>query len=303
MKLLFNDAYYKYLDYIKYRQKLQSIKVLKERFSNCILPYWKDYDIYSITDNDYINWQNFIEDRNYSNNYKCGLHYLMSGFFEYCVNYLSLSFNYSKRVGCFKLKNVKVKHDYYTCSEFKKFIKGFDNNVYKLFFITMFITGLRPGETMALKFSDLSKYQLSIDKSISEHSFDGTRIIDTPKSFSSIRTVKITKKLYNSLIKLKSSYGSLDKDLYIFGGIKPLSPTTINRYKINACNKVGIRSIKLHEFRHSHASLLYDINTPIQFIKNRLGHSNITTTMDVYVHLNNKKEKRVLHKLNFLKIF
>ena len=60
--------------------------------------------------------------------------------------------------------------------------------------------------------------------------------------------------------------------------------------------------IKLHEFRHSHASLLYSNNIDIQSIKERLGHSSIKTTSNIYVHLTEKHKKRVLRKLNFMRI-
>lgn len=307
MKLKFKDAYIQYLDYIEYKQKIQSKETLKERFKNRILPYWENYDIYSITEFDYLKWQNEIEESNYSNNYKNGLHYLMSGFFEYCIKFHSLSLNVAKKVGPFKNINKKVKHDYYTLGEFKKFIKYVDNDIYKQFFNLMFFTGTRPGEAMALRFSDLSFRRLSINKSISEHSFNGKRVIDTPKTLSSCRDIKIDKKLYKSLLKLHDLYVNENDDngfdYFIFGGIKPLAPTTINRYKKNACIKAHLRKIKLHEFRHSHATLLYDYNVDIQSIKERLGHSDINVTMSTYVHQTNKHEKRVTRTLSLLRLF
>lgn len=170
----------------------------------------------------------------------------------------------------------------------------------------MFFVGTRPGEAMALRFSDLGNYCVSINKTISEHSFNGSRIIDDPKSLSSYRTLSIDKKLYNNLLKLKKyyieKYGIEDYDYYIFGGLKPLAPTTINRYKKNACFKANIRPIKLHEFRHSHATLLHSCNIPLQSIKERLGHSDIRVTMDVYVHLTDKNKKRITRILNLLRL-
>ena len=307
MELKFENAYIQYLDYIEYRQKNQSKKTLKERFNNRILPYFKDYDIYTISELDYLGWQHEIEEYNFSNNYKLGLHYLISGFFEYCVSFLGMKENIAKKVGPFKLNNQKVNHDFYTYSEFKKFIKFVDNEIYKQFFNLMFFTGTRPGEAMALRFSDLSYKKIQINHSISEHSFNGKRVIDTPKTRDSLRSVSIDKKLYNDLLQLKDyyiqKYKNTHYDYFIFGGIKPLAPTTINTYKKNACKLANIRAIKLHEFRHSHASLLYDKKIPMQAIKERLGHSNINTTMGVYVHLTKRQEKRVTRTLGFLRLF
>lgn len=307
MSLSFEDAYNQYLIYIENRRKEQSKKTLKERFKNRILPFWKDYNIYEITDFDYIQWQNEIEKMNFCDNYKQGLHYLMTSFFEYCIIFHSVKYNIPKRVGRFKTKNERKVHNFYTYKEFRRFIKKVDENIYKQFFNLMFFCGTRPGEAMALKFSDLNKYYIDINKEISEHCINGKRIIDTPKSLSSCRIINIDKKLYKDLKELEKyyqkKYNDYDYDYFIFGGKKPLAPTSINRRKIKACNKANLKPIKLHEFRHSHASLLYSNKIDIQSIKERLGHSDINTTMGVYVHLIDKQEKKVIKTLNSLRLF
>lgn len=303
MYLNFNNAYEQYLVYIENRLKKQSKRDLKEKFENKILPYFKDYNIYEITELDYMKWQNEIEEFNYSNNYKENLHYLMSGFFNYCITYHGLQKNIAKIVGNFKMKNVKIKRDYYTLKEYKQFIKNVDNILYKTFFDFMYFTGTRPGETMALKFSDLTTDRIiSINKTISEHTINGVREIDTPKSFDSVREIKLDKKLYNDLLKLKRLYNTDSNDYYIFGGDKPLAPTTINRYKKKACEKARIRPIELRAFRRSHASLLNHFNVPVQMIKERLGHSNINITMKYYVQTYEEKEKRVIKTLNLIRL-
>ena len=303
MNLKFEEAYNQYLIYIENRQKIQSIKDLKEKFQNKILPYFKDYNIHEIKEIDYMRWQNIIEKQNYSNNYKENLHYIFSGFINYCMLYHNLKSNFVKKVGMFKLKNEKSKFDFYTLKEFKKFIKQVDNNVYKQFFNLMYFTGTRPGEAMALKFSDLSKYQISINKSISEHSINGKRTIDTPKNISSVREITIDKKLYKDLINLKNIYENTKEDYFIFGGSKPIAPTSINRVKKKASEKANLRQITIHQFRHSHATLLYKHNIPLKAIKDRLGHSNINTTTSIYVHLDNKQKKKVQRKLSLIRLF
>lgn len=306
MNLNFLEAYNQYLVYIENRLKIQSKEDLKVKFENKIIPFFKDYNIYDIKELDFINWKNEIEKNNYSNNYKEHLFYCISGFLNYCVMYHNLEYNVAKKVGNFKMKNEKVKHDFYTLKEFKKFIKYVDNNIYKQFFIFMFFTGTRPGEAMALKFSDLNNRIISINKTISEHSINGKRIIDTPKNMSSVREIFIDKKLNKELLKLKKiyekEYDIKNHDYFIFGGLKPLAPTSINRHKKKACEKANLRQITIHQFRHSHASLLYSKKIDIQSIKERLGHSSINTTMSVYVHLDNKQKKKVQRTLSFSRL-
>ena len=126
------------------------------------------------------------------------------------------------------------------------------------------------------------------------------------KSFSSNRTIKIDFKLKKDLNKLKKYYELKYQmetfDYFIFGEINSLAPTTINRYKKIACEKANLRAITLHQFRHSHASLLYNNGIDIHNISERLGHSNVSTTLNVYAHCNKDKEKRALETLNSLRI-
>lgn len=224
-----------------------------------------------------------------------------------CVSYYELKSNVAKEVGLFKKKNELKKYDFYTIKEFKKFIKCIDNEIYKQFFNLMFFTGTRPGEAMALKFSYITSKYISINKTIDEHHFNGIRHISSPKTFTSIRNIAIDKWLYKELIKLKKLYDKKyhieNADYFVFGGIKPLAPTGINRHKENACIRAKIRSIKLHEFRHSHATLLVNKKIMINEVSRRLGHSDISVTLNTYVHSDLKQEKRVIRTLKFLRLY
>jgi len=300
----FEEVYIEYLKYIEYRQKNQSQRTLKERFEKKILPFFKDYNIYDIKESDYLKWQNDIEFYNYSNNYKSNLHYLMTKYFDFLIKYYDVQKNVPRNVGNFKLKNEAKKYKIYSYKEFRRFIKYVDNNIYKQFFNFMFFTGTRPGEAMALTFNDLDNRIISINKTIDEH---GNREVNTPKTKTSNRIIAIDRKLYNDLIKLKNyyikNYDNFSNDFYIFGGIKPLAPTTINRHKIKACEKANLEPIKLHEFRHSHATMLVERRLMIKEVSRRLGHSDTSITLNTYTHVEKRHEKKVIKTLNFIRLF
>ena len=299
----FDDAYYKYLDYVSLKQKNQSLRSLKERFNSIIIPYFKDFDVFNIKQSDYLAFISFLDNKGYSYNYKRNIHYLMCSFYNYLITFLGVSINIPKLVGGFKKEFNNSSSDFYTLPEFKKFIKFVDDYIYQTFFTFMFYTGCRPGETMALKFSDLDNKYININKTIDEH---GNREVSSPKTFKSNRIIEIDRKLNKSLLKLKKYYIDLynitDFDYYIFGGIKPLSPTTINRKKVKACKLANVKVIRLHDFRHSHATLLVNKKIMINEVSRRLGHSNVSTTLNTYVHTNKEQEKRVIKTLNFLRL-
>lgn len=169
-----------------------------------------------------------------------------------------------------------------------KFRKGLSNDVYRVFFDLLFFYGLRSGEAMALKFSDLENDKLIIHSSIHRR---GAREIENVKSNKSNRVIKLNFSMMLKMANLRYMYINdfgFCEDYFIFGGKKPLSPTSIKRYKHNACLKTGIKEITTHEFRHSCASRLIQKGKDIKEVSELLGHSSISITYDVYVH--NKRE-------------
>lgn len=297
----FISIYDGYMAYRSKRLKKQSFETFTYNFNANILSFFKDMSLNNITSKDIVNWQNFILDKNFSNSHNKNLYGMLKNFFNYCSIYYGFDINIFLSVEPFRNKVEYHNKDYYTVEEFNLFISHVEHYVYNQFFKFMFFVGTRPGEAMALKFSDFHDTYISITKTIDEH---GDRSIGTPKTSSSIRDILLDKQLSQDLKELKKYYVKLyndtNYDYYIFGGKKPLAPTTINRYKEKACKKAGIRSITLHQFRHSHASLLFNQGIEIHDISKRLGHSRPSTTLNIYTH-SSGQEKRVIETLNSLR--
>jgi integrase len=95
------------------------------------------------------------------------------------------------------------------------------------------------------------------------------------------------------LIQLANSNAIYERITRKISGKTPLSPTSIRRYKTNACVNRNIFEIKTHEFRHSDATRKIKMHVPINKVSKNLGHSSIVITLDIYVH-NEKKEKQML---------
>lgn len=295
----FVEIYINFKTYVRNRHKKQGFYNIIHDFECRILPYFKSFDIYEISKSDLIKWQDTILTFNFTNSYNKRLYYVFNLYLDYCCKYFNLQSNLLREIGPFPKKIENKKTDYYTLKEFELFIKNIDNNIYKQYFNLMFFTGTRPGEAMALKFSDLEGNYLTINKSIQRK---GNRELDTPKNEYSIRKILISNILKKELLKLKKfyikSYGDISYDYFIFGGINPLAPTSIDRIKKNACEKANLKCITQHQFRHSYATNLINKGIPINTVSKLLGHSNIEVTAKVYIHNNLEHEKRVLRILS-----
>lgn len=280
----FEKVYNEYLKYASNRHKKQGFDTIAKNFNLHILPYFRDKKITDITKLDIINWQNKILESNFSNNFNRNLYYEFSAFYRYCIYCDYVSENVVLQVPKFKNKIDNKKHNVYNLNEFLRFRRNLDNYVIKQYFNFMYFYGTRPSEAMALRFSDLENNLVHINHSIHRK---GNRELDTPKNQSSIRTIKINFltifrfKILKRMYLKKYGYGI---DHFVFGGIKPLSPTTIDRYKVKACNKAKLKPITQHEFRHSYATRMIHKKTPIDIVSRSMGHSTISMTVDVYLH-------------------
>lgn len=298
----FDEAYEEWKIYAQKRHKKQGFETLTQNFKKHVLPYFAFTDINDLKIKDVLLWQDKILEQDYSNNYNKNLYVCFNDFFKFCILNEYVSTNYLESVGPFTKKLELKEHDVYTLFDYLNFRKGLKGNiVYRYFFDFLFYYGPRSGEAMALKFSNLKLFRLNIGATIHRR---GEREICTPKTKNSYRILKIHLIMRFKLFILQcyyiKKYGDNDFDYFIFGGKKPLSPTSIRRNKHNACVNRNIREITIHEFRHSCATRKIRLGIPVRKVSRDLGHSSIAITLDIYVH--EKKEKtNLLEKCNFFK--
>ena len=281
----FEEAYNEWKIYVARRHKKQSLDTISHDFNKHILPYFKNKNIEELTKLDIIDWQNKILDKNFSNNFNSKLYSVFNSFFQYCVCCSYLEKNFVSEVGNFSKKIEYKHHTTYTLKQFRKFRFYLDNFVITQFFNFMYFYGTRPSEAMALRFSDLKYNYIYIRHSIHRK---GKRELDTPKNQSSIRIIKISFLMLARIWLLKKyyikTYGEISSDYFIFGGPKPLAPTTIDRYKEKAYTKAKLPSITQHEFRHSYATRRIHKKVPVDIVSRSMGHSKVSTTLDIYLH-------------------
>lgn len=281
----FKEAYENWIEYVARRHKKQSLDTINQDFNRHILPYFIDKNLEELTKLDIIDWQNKILDKNFSNNFNSKLYTIFNSFFQYCVCYSYLEKNFISEIGNFNKKIEYKSHTTYTLRQFIKFRFYLTDFVIKQFFNFMYFYGTRPSEAMALRFSDLKYNYVYIRHSIHRK---GKRELDTPKNQSSIRIIKISILMLFRIWLLKKyylkKYGKISNDYFIFGGKKPLAPTTIDRYKEKAYKNAKLPNITQHEFRHSYATRRIHAKVPIDIVSRSMGHSKVSTTLDIYLH-------------------
>lgn len=307
--MTFQEGLEKYIDYLSInRLKITTIQMKKEQIYKHFIKQYGSKNIYHFTEEDFLNWQRYIIALNKSKSFEDNIQNNINGFFAYLERFYEFN-NVSTKIGRFKSQKIELPEETKTWNPrtFKRFLrKTKKDTIYHALFRTLYLTGMRKGESLALdinnpKCEGFLKYYLYIHSTLTKRKFNGERQKLGPKSTNSIRKIRIPYLLYRELKALRQyytkKYGYCNNDFYLFGGPKPISCTTLDRKKNHYCDMAKIKRIRIHDFRHSHATILFKKKINIKTIQKRLGHANISTTMNIYVHTNEKDEKRVLRKL------
>ena len=188
-----------------------------------------------------------------------------------------------------------------------------EDTKYKVAIILTVFTGVRLGELMGLEWQDVDFKNgiISINRS-SQYLADMGVFTKVPKTESSIREIAIPEFIISLLEKYKlwyeeqkSIYGELwtnSDRLFVQADGKPMHPSTISKWFVKYVGQIGLPVINFHGLRHTNASLLVAQNIDIAVISARLGHAQISTTLDFYVHpllSHNRKAGYALENLLF----
>jgi integrase len=170
-----------------------------------------------------------------------------------------------------------------------------DSAYYELFYTALY-TGMRRSELLGLRWGDVDKefFQISVRRGLHQLE-DGSYVFTEPKSAKSRRTIALTPSNASVLREYREKQKQqctmlgkqfTDDDLVFchFDG-KPLRPNSVTRAWQTLAGKAGLKVIRLHDARHSHASLMLKQRIHPKVVQERLGHSSIQITLDRYSHV------------------
>ena len=164
-------------------------------------------------------------------------------------------------------------------------------------------TGLRIGEICALKWSDINVTDgiLTVNRTIERiYIIEGEKkhtelVINTPKTKNSCREIPMNKELLGMLKPLKKV---VNDDYYILtNDERPIEPRTYRNYYKRLMEKLDIPKLKYHGLRHSFATRCIEVGCDYKTVSVLLGHSNISTTLNLYVHPNMEQKKLCIDKV------
>jgi len=167
------------------------------------------------------------------------------------------------------------------------------------------MTGLRIGELCALTVGDVdfSTKEIIVRKTIQRiycpNEKKKTRIILTePKTISSNRVVPISSVIFPTI---KENYKALGTDVYLLSGTKkPIEPRCYRKYFKSELDKLNIKQVKFHALRHTFATRCIESNSDYKTVSSLLGHSNISTTLNLYVHPNKEQKRKCVERMEKL---
>lgn len=290
-----------YFEEMKKIRKESTIYTYFKDYNKHISPYFDDLDINDINIPFLKEWANNIEKQGFKLAYKNKIYNILKNILDHAIKNYGLKDNPLAILGRFQEKRDKIITDeekikYITLKDFNKFIEVIDNDLWKTFFLFAFYTGCRKGEIVALTWKDInfSKNEITINKTLYED-IKGTKSITSTKNNLN-RKIKLNKILREQLVEYKNKiakYIDFDEDWFVFGNKINLSKTTIDRKKHYYFQLADVKEITMHEFRHSHVSLL--INEYVKsgqtdtakfflMMSNRMGHT-IGVMQKTYMHL------------------
>ena len=296
--MTFQNLYEIYMEDMAARLKQSTLLTKKAVLQTHILPFFGSKPINEIKASDVRRWQAKLmsSPNNYSQTYLKKINTELNSIINYAKRFYDLNTNPCGKAGTIgKAKAEEM--DYWTYDEYIAFREGIkDKSLSYICFEVLYLTGMREGELLALSPADIDLDNKTISINRTYQRIEGKDVFTSPKTRKSKRKIPIPDFLCQELSDYIPSRYMLDADERLF----PVTKSYLSHEMIRGCKNTGVKKIRIHDIRHSHASLLINQGCDALMLADRLGHEKVSTTLNTYSHLFPHKQQELVHSLESL---
>ena len=231
------------------------------------------------------------------------------------LNILNLAFKRAYRLKLIKEnvvqfvevpKNKKFKNEIYNAEDMRILLEKCHKTPLELPIIIASGLGLRISEIMGLTWNniDFNDFTITVEKITVRD--EGKVILKEPKTESSVRTISAPKEIILMLKQLKKERlaaklkGEKQHRELIFydKNLEPIAPDVISKKFKYFLEVNNLKHIRFHDLRHSHVTMLIDAKVPLKVISERVGHSSVNTTLNIYSHALKEMDQEASDKIS-----
>lgn len=296
-ELTFGALFDVYINDCQTRLRNTTIKNKKWIAEYYLLPKFAKVKISDITPVMIRKWQNELlttenNGKKHSPKYLKRINNEFSSAMNYAVKFYGLKQNPVSLAGTLGKGKSDEMH-FWTLSEFNKAMANVRSQRTRLMLEVLFWTGMRVGELLALTLNDVNvtKGTISITKTAAW--LNGKTVINPPKTAKSNRVITVPQFIIDKIAEYVDRLYDYEPGDRLF----TVSNSSLKSALDRAGSRAGLQHIRVHDLRHSHASMLIEMGYSPLMVAERLGHENINTTLQTYSHLYPNKQQEIAQKL------
>jgi len=303
------SLYDEYISQIQYEIRATSLDKKQQVLQHHVLPFLADCDIKDLDVKILQDWKTYIYKKDLKLQTMKNCYKELRAMLNYAVKMKYVEYNPLLQAGNFRDAYPKKKNiNFYTPEQFQiyrthllqKAVQTDRYDIY-VFFCLAYYTGARKGEIHAMRWRNYNGTEISIESSITQK-LKGEDVETPPKNVSSIRVVQLPSPMIEILQEHKLRQQGIIQDWsdngFICGYYKPLRDSSLDYENRQIAKRASLPHIRVHDFRHSHASVLINGNISPLEVAHRLGHSTVEQTLKTYSHLFPSESEKSLNILN-----